>query len=657
METMWKKTDSILFSFDVNNHLLEISVPAKEKELTYKNVPDSLFEEYVIPTEDWQIVKKLFSDFENGILPEDVEFRWNRPNTSEFSWCRVIPIKEINDGTEHMLYGLVQNTDEKHRYIDDAVQRICSSENREVNREQMLLRSACFKEYVALFIIDGNTKEGYEWIRHPMNLDQRFTYIQNVDEASKDYYMRYSDSKNVDNLVEQIKLDNILKQLEKQDSYRVVFDGRNETGIARSYAIEFFYIDKESKQICCTISDVTILASRHKEQQEVLKQSLEREEAALNAKNNFFANMSHEIRTPLNAIVGMAEIARMEVHNAKKVMECMDIMISSSQSLVNVVSDILDSGSVQSGTIKLIEKPTNVKDVLEKVVEDFKSAQMKPKQTILVDLKVKHEMAMIDADRLSRLTSNLLANAAKFSPEKGQLELHLSEKPGKDDKEGFYRIEIVDYGKGISQEDLKHVFEPFYRDKDSAANYLSGTGLGLSVVKSIVDAKGATIDIESEPGVGTKVVVVAPMKFVEEKARSAGAEINTHLLEGKRVLLVEDQPINMLVAKRMLERFSATVDTAEHGKYAVDQFMSHPENTYDVIFMDIQMPIMDGYEATKAIRESGRSDANTVKIVSMTANVLPEDIEKAKQEHMDAHIGKPIRTEDLQNLIISLMEA
>jgi len=216
------------------------------------------------------------------------------------------------------------------------------------------------------------------------------------------------------------------------------------------------------------------------------------------------------------------------------------------------------------------------------------------------------------------------------------------------------KIEIEDHGKGISKEDLVHVYEPFFRDRDSAENYLSGTGLGLSVVKNIVDAKGASIDITSEPNVGTTVTVVNPVEFVEEKKKNNSE--TEKVLAGKRVLLVEDQPINMLVARRMLERFGAQVDTAEHGRFAVEQFMEHPENTYSLIFMDIQMPIMDGYEATKRIRESGRGDAKSVKIISMTANVLPEDIERARENRMNAHIGKPILTEELKQLIVEVMD-
>jgi signal transduction histidine kinase len=520
--------------------------------------------------------------------------------------------------------------------------------------ELALLRSTCRKNYHKILIIDGKSGHAKEWVKDSGNGRPVFIDIQNIDEESEVYFRKKITTDALDSVLKRTRLAWAKQQLEEKDSYEVFFEGSHPSGISQYYKAEIFYVDREKQLICYSSTNISSIVARNREQQELVKHSYEIGEAAQNAKDNFFANMSHEIRTPLNAIVGMAEIAKMDVNNPKKVMECMDILLSASQTLTNVVSNILDTSSLQSGTVKLVPCPADIRQLIVKVQKEFVEGYKKPNQVFQLETKIKHSKVMLDQARAFRVVMNLLANAANFSSDEGVIVLRVEELPGETPDKGFLKIEIEDHGKGISKEDLVHVYEPFFRDRDSAENYLSGTGLGLSVVKNIVDAKGASIDITSEPNVGTTVTVVNPVEFVEEKKKNNSE--TEKVLAGKRVLLVEDQPINMLVARRMLERFGAQVDTAEHGRFAVEQFMEHPENTYSLIFMDIQMPIMDGYEATKRIRESGRGDAKSVKIISMTANVLPEDIERARENRMNAHIGKPILTEELKQLIVEVMD-
>ncbi|MGN0312160.1 MAG: ATP-binding protein [Lachnospiraceae bacterium] len=537
--------------------------------------------------------------------------------------------------------------------VDNNKQGLSGLFENEEMLEYSILHNACRREFYKLLIIDGKTGRAKELTDDPVTGKPRFEYIANIDAGGEKYFNKYASKEDATANFEKMKLEKILKALETEEGYDVFFDRMTKEGQKHFYHAQFWYIEQEQQLICCSISDVTAAVIRSREQQKVLKNSMDREAEALKAKNVFLANMSHEIRTPLNAIVGMAEIAKMDINNPQKVRECMDIILSSSETLVDVVSNILDSNNAQDGGIRLMAVPTNVRELAERIAEEFKSTLKKQNQQLKMKINIQHEVAIVDPDRASRVVLNLLSNAAKFSSDKDIIEFRITELPGKRPGEGFYRVEVKDHGKGISKEDMKHVFEPFYRDRESAENYLSGTGLGLSVVKSIVDAKGANIEIESEPGGGTSVTIVDPVTFVDEVKKNVVE--NTRVLEGKRVLMVEDQPINMLVAKRMLERFGAMVDTAEHGKIAVEQYLNHPAGTYDMIFMDIQMPIMNGYEATRRIRESGREDAKSVKIVSMTANVSPEDLEKVRQARMNAYISKPFRVEDLQQMIVELL--
>ena len=537
--------------------------------------------------------------------------------------------------------------------VDNNKQGLSGLFENEEMLEYSILHNACRREFYKLLIIDGKTGRAKELTDDPVTGKPRFEFIANIDVNGEKYFNKYSTQEDGTSNFKKMKLEKIMKVLETEDGYDVFFDRMTKEGQKHFYHAQFWYVEQEQQLICCSISDVTAAVIQSREQQKVLKNSMDREAEALKAKNVFLANMSHEIRTPLNAIVGMAEIAKMDINNPQKVRECMDIILSSSETLVDVVSNILDSNNAQDGGIRLMAVPTNVKELAERIAEEFKSTLKKQNQQLKMKINIQHEVAIVDPDRASRVVLNLLSNAAKFSSDKDIIEFRITELPGKRPGEGFYRVEVKDHGKGISKEDMKHVFEPFYRDRESAENYLSGTGLGLSVVKSIVDAKGANIEIESEPGGGTSVTIVDPVTFVDEVKKNVVE--NTRVLEGKRVLMVEDQPINMLVAKRMLERFGAMVDTAEHGKIAVEQYLNHPAGTYDMIFMDIQMPIMNGYEATRRIRESGREDAKSVKIVSMTANVSPEDLEKVRQARMNAYISKPFHVEDLQQMIVELL--
>jgi len=391
-------------------------------------------------------------------------------------------------------------------------------------------------------------------------------------------------------------------------------------------------INKDSKQIC---DDVETEIER--------------------ARNLFLANISHQIRTPLNAIVGMAEIAKAEECDKHKLDECMEAILTSSQTLVNIIEDLFDAGQVSSGNIMIKAIPCDLLKLLESMLGDTYSLHFRSGQKFYKDIKLTQTKVVCDGNRLQRVLYNVLGNATKFTPDDGEIHFSVWDELV-DDKHAKYYFVIEDNGKGISEQDLQHVFEPFYRDKESVENYLEGTGLGLSVVKEILDAMRATISIQSELGVGTRVEISGVMEIVDEAATdSAQTTDESTLLEGRRVMVVEDQPINLMVARRMLERYGAVVDVAENGKVAYDTFMSHEEGSYDILFMDIHMPVMNGYEAAKNIRQSGRTDSESVKIVSMTADVFAKDIANAKEAGMDAHIGKPIKGEDLVATIKELL--
>ncbi len=618
---------------------------------------DRLVSEHFLYPTDRDLVRGLMDSVSRGDENGEAEVRFHLNSSDEYRWYKIRFNRVSKDGNDRIGLCTAIDVTEKHSYREK-INRIYEDViNDESKLETSVLWNALYRSFYMIVVIDGKTGHAREIVEHPQNNDERTIYIDSFDVNSEKYFRKYATEGTLQDVIEKTRVDFVKKELEKEEVHRVVFDGKDVYGRMRNFQIDFFYMDKDFEVIGCTVSDVTEVVQFNRDQQDVLRMTMEREQRAQEAKNQFFANMSHEIRTPLNAIVGMAEIAKMDIHNPHKVEECMDIMLNSSKELVNVVSNILDSSSFKSGNVHLVTHRVKMQDFVKSIESDFNSNHRRKDQTFAINQNTSHGEFIMDEERLKRMLLNVLANAAKFSPHDGHIDLDIIERAGESENEGYYDFVIRDHGKGIAEEDICHVFEPFFRDKESAKNYLGGTGLGLSVVKNIADAMGAEVAIDSKISIGTSVKISVPVKFVAQSARprpAAGG--NKRVLEGCRVLVAEDQPVNMVVAKKMLERFGGIVDVAENGKIAVDKYLANPPGTYDFIFMDIQMPIMDGYEATKAIRASGHNDAKNVRIISMTADVLASDVEMAREVGMNGHIGKPIHTQDMENLIMEALK-
>lgn len=645
----------VILFYDVTDDTVVVKQPLDGEALVFEHVEREVLGTKVHPL-DQEKTRKLFQSLKNGEEPDVLRVRWHNTLGDEFDYYKVkfqfVQDESIKDRT--IAVGCAFNITEEfglQKKLELTQMQLLEEEDM---LERTLMRYVYNRNFYMVVAIDGKTGCAKELIEPADDGASRFIDIDNIDENSERFFRKYLLPDDVEEMVAKTRLHKVIEKLDEEGQYVFFYKGRSIHGVFHYFRCEFSYIDKESKLIFFASTDITTDVVHNKELEEAMRLSYERECDAIKAKDNFLANMSHEIRTPLNAIVGMAEIIKMDIRNPKKVKECMDILVSASQNLGRVVSDVLDASSLQTGGIRLKPSSRNLESLLEQVKMDFVSTYKKKKQKFEIITEIQHKQVMIDAERAKRVVLNILGNAAKFSPENGTIQMKLTELPGEHDLECILKLEISDNGKGINKEDLEHVFEPFYRDKESASNYLGGTGLGLSVVKNIVDQKGATISISSEPNKGTIITIMDPVTYVEEKPH--GVANKESVLKGKRVLLVEDQPINMLVARKMLERFGAKVDTAEHGRYAVEQYRKKEAGTYDMIFMDIQMPIMDGYEATRQIRNSEKEDAKSIKIISMTANVLSEDIDKSREAGMDAHIGKPIRSEELQQLIISVLD-
>ncbi len=368
------------------------------------------------------------------------------------------------------------------------------------------------------------------------------------------------------------------------------------------------------------------------------------------AKSQFLFNMSHDIRTPMNAIIGYTNLA-MKEDSPEEMRSFLRKIDDSSRHLLTLINDILEMSRIESGQIELELVPTDLCAVFDGM-RDLFSEQMREKQ---MDFRVhtgqvRHRYVWCDRKNLNRVLLNILSNAYKFTPEGGMIKALLFEAGSRNPEYGSYEIRIEDSGIGMSKAFADKMFDAFERERTTTVSKVEGTGLGLTITKNIIDLMDGTIEVMTSPGNGTVIIVRLKMKLAEEKdvlvPEAAAAEENVSIPhEGKRILLVEDNMVNMEIARMILDESGFTVETAEDGQIAVDMVTAADAGYYDLVLMDIQMPNLDGYGATRAIRGMSDPAKAAVPIVAMTANAFKEDREAALAAGMQDHIAKPVDVE------------
>lgn len=395
------------------------------------------------------------------------------------------------------------------------------------------------------------------------------------------------------------------------------------------------------------------------EKQTLLKQALKQAESANMARNIFLSNMSHDIRTPLNAIIGYTDLIKQHMSDKEKLRDFVDKIRASGEQLLMILDESLQVTRMESGKVHLTKSECSLSDILRDVEETVHNQmQIKGLNFIMDQSGVKHNNVIADYIRIKEILCQLLDNAVKYSRKNGTVKLIFDEKEIEVDGYGKFIFIVEDDGIGISEDFAGDLFEPFKRENNTTLSGVPGTGLGLTVVKSLVDLMQGEIVAESERMKGSRFIVSLPLKIQEEQeaeVTSAEETVDQELLIGKRILLVEDNEINSEIAQELLISQGYVVETAENGQIALDMLGRSTPGYYLLVLMDIQMPVMDGYEATRKIRQMKESWISKIPIIALSANAFAEDYYNSLRAGMDAHFPKPLDINELQKLICSVL--
>lgn len=463
-----------------------------------------------------------------------------------------------------------------------------------------------------------------------------------LEKADSGYRMRGSSGAETDEIKE---LNAQMRNWDGKCEFRSSFI-RNNTSVPPVYfEIQLFPSEKTGEYVAIA-QDVTPLYER----QAAVTEALAMAEQANQAKTRFLSSMSHDIRTPMNAIVNMTNFAMESIGEPERQRGYLDSLRKSSLHLLELINDVLDMSRIESGRMTIAGEPFDLRAELDRICDIVRLLCAEKGQRFAVDFSgVRSFIVLGDQVKLSQILMNLLSNACKFTPAKGSICFLAECLPSLRENVANIRFRVEDTGIGMSQDDIKNIFEPFARADNEQVSRIEGTGLGLSICRSYINAMGGTIDCESELGRGSVFTVELFFPLTKAKpVKHADTDVaGDNSFAGRRCLICEDNQINRTIAQKLLQRLGFAIELAVDGKEGVEKFTKSIPGYYDVIYMDVRMPVMDGYHATAAIRNSVHPQSKSIPIIAMTANVFAEDVERARAAGMNGHLGKPILVTDL----------
>ena len=409
-----------------------------------------------------------------------------------------------------------------------------------------------------------------------------------------------------------------------------------------------------------TMKEMEVVNQKLKKAKNVATEALQTAENANKAKTDFLSNMSHDIRTPMNAIIGITSLIRHDAGNKAKVIEYADKIDISSQHLLGIINDVLDMSKIEAGKTVFKYSDFSILDLVQELDTIFHTQIYEKQQTLtIIKENIQHEWVNGDQVHLMQIFSNLLSNAVKYTQEGGEIQFFVEECETKSSVYAKYRILVSDNGMGMSADFKDTIFDAFTRAESSLTNKIQGTGLGMAITKNLVEAMGGTIDVDSELGQGSCFEVLMDLKIAEDRTASLAAQEETdeqdgNIMQGMKFLCAEDNELNAEILTELLKIEGAECTICENGEEILKAFEQSAPGDYDMILMDVQMPVMNGYEATKAIRRSSHELAKTIPIIAMTANAFSEDIQHSLAAGMNAHVSKPVEMKVLEKTIRSI---
>ena len=412
--------------------------------------------------------------------------------------------------------------------------------------------------------------------------------------------------------------------------------------------------DPEGAKIYVGVRDTTLIEEERTEYNRKLMSALAQAEEANKGKSYFLFNMSHDIRTPLNAIIGYSELAKNHLDEKEVLDDYIYKIQTCGRQLLGLIGDVLDMAKIESGNLEISEKPCLCQDLMSDIMISVNESAKKKGLEFEASGNACHSTILCDKVKVQKILLNILSNAVKYTPKGGKISLSVQEKIREDEGLSDFTFVVKDNGIGISKEFLPYIFNSFSRERNATISGVSGTGLGMTITKRLVDAMGGKIEVESQQNMGTTVTVsitFSRLVGLEEKREEI---IPDAFLKGIRVLLVEDNEINGEIASEMLRELKVNVDLVTNGKECIDALLEKDAGYYDLVLMDIQMPVMDGYEATRIIRRFSDKDKRLIPVIAMTANAFEEDKQKAFQSGMNGHLAKPV---EMRHLIQALKSA
>ena len=606
------------------------------------------------------LIKESAPEYLERLLPDHLMDELKETDSIEF-YHKTIP---NGNGFRHFQVRAIRLSNEEDHF--KIILGFCSVDESMKKEQEIELQRE---------IIEGLGKEYFSVLAVELDKDRVFSYREAGENGKiiSDFCRKCGNrwSKIIPSYAETMVSDNTNGEFEKQlglkalcsqeEDYSMTYEFKSETGI-NYHQVRVAYVKKKDGTRVAVVGtrNIDSLIKKERMQEEKLKKAYADAENANKAKTEFLNNMSHDIRTPMNVILGYNQMMKSLLTEPKQ-LDYQKKIEQSGKLLLSIINNVLDMARIESGKMKVDENYEIVGEVVDEIISTFSSEAEEKGIHLSGSMQVTHRNVLCDGTKIREIYVNLVSNAIKYTPRGGTVTITVEELPC--EKEGYMKIkaEIKDTGIGMSKEYLPTLFEPFSREHNTTTGRVGGTGLGMPIVKKMVDLMGGSLEVESEMGKGTVFTFtlmhkIADRKYYSQKTETADAFDIGENLRGKHVLLAEDNDLNAEIAVTILEETGLVIERVEDGIQCVNRVEQMSSGTYDLILMDIQMPNMDGYQATRCIRHLNDKKKAEIPIIAMTANAFAEDRKRAFDAGMNGHIAKPIDMEKLRAVILSVLK-